>query len=375
MPPGYGYGNARLRAMRGRLLAEADYQILLNTANLDDLINALTETPYQADLETALVRLDGIQCVFEAVQANLTRTLRQIRHFFEGEPLALVDLLLRRWDRHNLLTILRGQNQEIPPEKVLASVVPVGQFDEVSLRELARQPGLRAAIDLMTTWRLPYAAVLRQALARTAPGSSLEHLELALNQAHYDSLGEALAAGNGNRALLRAYFQTEVDLINIATALRLAPIPGVAALVGQRYNAADARPLFIEAQRCLAPAQLANLISAGNGIEGVVLGLSHTRYGPALQTGRQRYQAGEGGLPALTRELERWQAGQIAAMFSRHPLSIAIPIGYIGCKELEVSNVRLIAQTVQQNLPRQQAQRDLIGVYRKEPQAGGLGPA
>ncbi|HXV99576.1 MAG TPA: V-type ATPase subunit, partial [Anaerolineae bacterium] len=78
MPSGYDYGNARLRAMRSRLLKEADYSNLLAKGNLEELINALAETPYKEDIEIALTRRAGVQCIFEAVRANLTRTLQQI---------------------------------------------------------------------------------------------------------------------------------------------------------------------------------------------------------------------------------------------------------------------------------------------------------
>lgn len=360
MPQGYGYGNARLRAMRSRLLTETDYNALLNKSNVDELISTLAETPYHEDIEAALVRVEGTRCVFEAVRANLIRTLSQVRHFFAGKPQTLVDLLLRHWDRHNLLTILRGQSQEISPELVLSTVVPVGQLDEVSLRELARQPGLRAVIDLMTTWRLPYAQVVRQAQSRADPGSGLDHFELAINHFHYASLWKALQPGKGDQALLLEYLRIEVDIANISTTLRLARIPGAAALAGQRYNSGDVRPLLIESKGHLAVEQLAGLATEGKGVEGVVVGLSHTRYGPALQAGWQRYQTGTVGLSVIERELERWQAGQMAAMFGRNPLSIAIPIGYIGCKELEAANLRLIAQAVELGMPREQVHRNLI---------------
>ena len=360
MPRGYGYGNARLRAMRSRLLTEAEYGALLAKANSEELVSALTETLYQADIEAALLRAEGAHCIFEAVRANLTRTLRQITSFFEGEPLALVSLLLRRWDRHNLLTVLRGQKQEVSPEAVLSTVVPVGQLDEVSLRELARQPGLRAAIDLMVAWRLPYARVLRQAQTHADELIGLDHLELALNRFHYASLAEALRSGQGDQAIMREHFQTEIDLLNLSTTLRLARIPGVTALVSQRYNAQDIRPLLIEPAGHLPIQRLAELVANDEGPEGVVRALSDTRYGPALAAGWQRYQAGEASLSVLERELERWRARQIAAMFTRQPLSIAIPIGYIGCKEIEVANLRLIAQAVTLGLPREQARRDLI---------------
>jgi vacuolar-type H+-ATPase subunit C/Vma6 len=159
---------------------------------------------------------------------------------------------------------------------------------------------------------------------------------------------------------MREHFQTEIDLINLSTILRLARIPGVATLAGQRYNAPDVRPLLIESHGHLPVPRLSDLVAADEGIEGVVRALSDTRYGQALAAGWQRYQAGEGDPTVLERELERWQAGQTVAMFTRNPLSIAIPIGYLGCKEIEVSNLRLISQAVFLGMPREQVRRDMI---------------
>ena len=362
MPRGYGYGNARLRAMHSRLLTEAGYDRLLGNANADELITALAETPYKEDIEIALVRVGGVACVYEAMRANLTRTLRKVRSFFEGEPRHLVDLLLRRWDRHNLLAILRGQSREVSVEMVLSSLVPVGQLDEVSLRELARQPGLRAAIDLMTTWHLSYAGALRQVWARTGGDPGLDRLELALNRFHYASMWEALSQGNGNRAIVREQVRTEVDLLNVSTALRLARNPDIIPTVRRRYQSADVRPLLIEPSGHLPVGHLAGLVSEAGELRDIVRGLGDTRYGRALEAGWSRYRAGEDGFAALERELERWAAERGARMFTRDPLSIAIPIGYLDCKQIEVANLRLVAQAVALGMKREQVRRDLIVV-------------
>lgn len=360
MPRGYGYGNARLRAMRGRLLTEADYERLLGNANVDELITALTETPYKEDIEAALVRVGGVACVYEAVRANLTRTLRKVRAFYEGEPGRLVDLLLRRWDRHNLLAILRGQSREVSAEMVLSTLVPVGQLDEVALRELARQPGLRAAIDLMTAWHLPYAGALRQVWDRSGTDAGLDRLELALNRFHYASMREALSQGNGDRAMVLEQLKTRVDLLNMATVLRLARTPDIIPMLQRRYQATDVRPLLIEPGGYLPVGRLAGLVSEAGELKEVVRGLSDTRYGQALEAGWRRYQADEGGFAAIERELEHWEAERVAGMFTCNPLSIAIPIGYLGCKEVEVANLRLIAQAITLGMKREHVRRDLI---------------
>lgn len=361
MPHGYGYGNARLRAMRSRLLTGADYRDLLARTNIEELITALTETPYKPDIELALLRADGLLCVYEAARTNLTRTLIKIRGFFEGKPLALFELLLRRWDRHNLLTILRGQSQEVTSDEVLAVVVPVGQIDMVALRELARQPSIQAVIDLMVAWRLPYAQTLRRARASAGTAHTLDQIELALNRFFYASIRDALQEQDGhNGRIALEYFRTEIDLVNLSTVLRLAYLPDIGPLVQQRYDADDIQPLLIDGGY-LAPTLLAQLITETGSLEGLVQHLDQTRYRPALEAGWRRYQA-EHNIAVFERELERWQAEQAQELFSRDALSIAIPIGYLISKHVEISNLRLIAQAVTFGVQRDRVRRDLIMV-------------
>ncbi len=166
--------------------------------------------------------------------------------------------------------------------------------------------------------------------------------------------------GNSNHALVLKQLQTEIDLINLRTALRLASLPGIIYLVHQRYHAADVRPLMIEAGGQRLTKRLIAMIAESVGIEEMVRRLGDTRYGPALEIGWRRYQAGEGGLTVLERALEHWQAEHIATMFTHNPLSIATAIGYFGCKEIEVANLRLIAQAVTLDMKRDQIRRELI---------------
>jgi vacuolar-type H+-ATPase subunit C/Vma6 len=79
-----------------------------------------------------------------------------------------------------------------------------------------------------------------------------------------------------------------------------------------------------------------------------------------LEVGWRRYQAGEGDLAVLERELERWQAKQFMALFTGDPLTIAISIAYLGCKEIEVANLRLIAQAIALGLKRDEVRQELI---------------
>jgi V/A-type H+/Na+-transporting ATPase subunit C len=346
--------------MRSRLLTADDFGQLLAEDDVEEIITRLADTPYREDVEAALVQFVGARCVFEAVRANLSRTLLQVRGFYEGRPAALVDILLRRWDRHNLLAILRAQKQGISSESALSITVPIGRIDAVALRELARQTDIRAVVDMMTVLQLPYASALSGVEVRSGGVADLDQLELALNRHHYASIYEALGGGDKNSRLVLGQMQAEVDIINITTTLRLARLPELVPLVRQRYHAPDVRPLLIEPGGQVPAQRLARVANEAAGVEGVVRGLRDTPYGGALEAGWRRYQAGEGGFAALERELERWQAGRSAAMFLQDPLGIAIPIGYLGIKDVEAANLRLIAQGAEWQMRRDLVRREMI---------------
>ena len=361
MSQGYDYGNARLRAMRSRLLTPADYSQLLEKANVDEVITYLSKTPYKNEIETSLLRFRGVSCVFEAAHLNLTRTLLKVRNFFLDEPRFLLEILLRRWDRHNLLTILRGQAQESAPERVLAALVPVGQLDKIALRELARQPNLRAVIDLMSTWQLPYASALRQVRVRTGGVSDLESLEVALSRSHFQSIKDELKDRNNNRTRVLIQIKTEIDSINLSTAFRLNRLCEIAGSQSP-LKTEDFRLHFIEPGGFLTPSWLAERAAGMAGPAALVEVLHDSRYGQALEIGLKRYQSGDGDIAVLERELERWKTEHDAAMFGKGGLSIGIAMGYFGCKETEIGNLRLIAQGVASGLDREQILSDLIVV-------------
>ncbi|GAB4457843.1 MAG: hypothetical protein Kow0031_38540 [Anaerolineae bacterium] len=360
MPKGYGYGNARLRARRSRLLTAADYERLLACPTPAALTTALHQTPYRAELETALMQIGPERAIFEALRQNFSRSLRQMRGFFAGRPQNRVDLLLRRWDRHNLLAILRGQSHKIPARQIQEALIPVGRLDAVSLRELARQPGLTAALDLMLAWRLPYARALHQARARVGLAPDLDELELALSQAYFQEQLAATAPHNGNGRLLRESVCTEIDLVNIRAALRLTRQPGLSAMAQQHYEPGGLNRLLVQPGGHLPAARLAQLVNQAGGMGDVIEGLRDTRYGPALQLGWERYRSASGSDTMIERELERWQTRAAAALFRHNPLGIGIPMAYLACKEAEVANLRLVAQAVALDLDREAIKQDLI---------------
>ena len=330
------YGNTRLRARRAALLSDADYEAMLGL-ELDGLLGALSATPYGPDVEAALQRFRGLRCVHEAVRANLGRTLRELRSFYLGTARELVDLLLSSWDVRNVVTLLRGQAASAAPEEVVPFVVGVGDIDDPTATEIARQPEFAAAVQLLTAWRLPTPEVA-DALAAAWPvyerSADLAVLEHAVVAADAKRVAASLARHGADAAALRDALRREADDLNVLIALRVRASGGDAKAI-----AAAALP----SEGAVNPGALAAAV-AGAAREDVVEAV-------LAMPGAERWReplitwAETGDIAALQGDLEtdRMHA-RFALLTTDDPLGIAVPIAFVTAKEAEARNVRLIAE-------------------------------
>ena len=162
----YEYGNARVRAMRARLLSRHTLEGFVARYDVEQMVSLLAQSDYGADIAVAMTRFAGAECVEEAARSNLGRTGSAIRSFYESTAGSLVRLLLSRYDRQNVIAALRGVATRSGPDETAKAWLPAGVIGEPLLRELASQPDLRHAVDLMATWRLPYSGAVSGALWR-----------------------------------------------------------------------------------------------------------------------------------------------------------------------------------------------------------------
>jgi vacuolar-type H+-ATPase subunit C/Vma6 len=345
----YAYGNTRLRARKAELLGAAEYQSLLGR-DLDGILEFLAQTTYRAEIEAALTITKGKHALHAALGRHLARALGELRAFYEDRSRELVDVLLSRFDLHNLLALLRGRARGEPPEQVLANVVPLGALGGAAAQEIARQQELARAVELLVSWRLPDPAGAR-ALADAWPEfertEDLAALEHALTARHARSLDEALRAAGTSADSLRELVAREHDAVNVLVVLRLRfalqldelpdlpPAPGRGRfLVGGRIAAEALEEALRQPTR---PEAVAKLVAAARRDD--------------WRVPLERIASG-GDLPSLQRELEvtrvRWAVG----LFLRgDPLGFDVPIAFTVAKENEVRNLRLIGEGAAGGVP------------------------
>jgi V/A-type H+-transporting ATPase subunit C len=349
----FAYGNARLRARRGELFHDADYERLL-AEDVDGLVRALEGTPYARDVEGARGE-DPLRRLHAAISSHLSRSLEEMRAFYAERARRLVDVLLSRFDLHNVLAVLRAKAAAgRPADDALRALVPVGWLVEPVAGVILRENELAGAVDALGH-RMPdreRGHVLQAAFSEYERTEDLAALERAVVTDHVERTTAALAAAGPEAETLLRFMRREIDERNLLIALRLKdalasgaetePPPSATRLPGgsvptTAFEAALTAPA--------PPAVVAELGRLGDGT-----------WRPALQR-----WAASADLVALERELERRRiADQCALFITGDPLAIDVPMAFTAAKRTEARNLRLLAEARARGLDAELVRRELL---------------
>jgi len=336
----FPYINARVKVMKSRLLPAGRVEELLHAPNLDAVIQALTDTPYNVELQEALSRFAGVRAVDEALAQNFYHTTQRILSFADGTARELIEVALLRYDLQNIRAIVRGKHTGRSQDEILGTLFPGGLLSEVKLKELLALPDLKAIADTLVTWMHPLARALREGVDALQRSGNLLDLEIVLDRA-YVRYGMRVADTEGESSL-RRYLQGEVTLTNIKTALKLRRIKELPREERERFFvpggtlSLERFLTFADAQSSLS--ELATLRPFGAEL------------------------AGTEDLSAIERAIDQAFLRMAARMYMGDPLALDVVIGYLARKGAEVSNLRVAAHALQLGIPEDVARRELVSV-------------
>ena len=329
----WGYINARMRGMKSRLLDHRTLDNLILQPDLDSLISELEKTAYREDFIEARGRYSDMPCIEYALRKNFVRTFRNVLGFSkEKEAERYISIFLHRWDIQNIKTVLRGKNIHVTSEEILDCLVPAGELDEVTLTELVRQPDPKAVIDLLATWRIPYATPLTTAFPEFVKTGDLGMLECALDRFYYEDALLAVKARTPNNAMIRDIISIEIDVVNIKTALRM---------IRDRVEPEEAKKFLLAGGQELDAKKLDRLLAL-HTIEDAIAILATTRY--RLLSGTPETSLKAQKISVIEKQLERYLVQQGVRSFLGDPMSVASLIGYFWAKYNEITNIRIISR-------------------------------
>jgi len=338
----FDYGNARIHAMKSRLMARRDLEVLADSGSLQGLITTLAKTAYRKSIEAALTRASGLESIAQAIRMDLINTIGKARDFYQEDAGAMVSIALRPYDLHNLKTILRGLARNVPSAEILSALLPVGELKYEILAELARAPGPRAAIDLLASMNEPIAQPLLKLRAQR-PGAEIPEMELALHQWHYQEALKFMENAPSGAEVLASAQRLDADVENLLTVLRFVHDPGERRHLHERGSWGDLSQLLVEP----GTLQHALLVRVGSqdSLDAAIELLAGTNYEAALRAGLEAFKQ-TGRLSEFEKHLRRFRLNWFSRLIFKDPLGIGVFLGYMALKINEIDNLRWITHGI-----------------------------
>lgn len=350
---GFDYGNARIRAMKSRLIPGQELIELAESESVQELISALSHTDYKKPIEAALAYSIGMECITLALLNAMVQTLNNIINFYHDEPHQMINIILQRYDIDNLKAILRGLSNNVPSPEIQRALLPVGETGREVLEYLTKAPGLREAIDTMASMNLTIAYPLIK-LRTQYPGASTFDMEIELEKWYFDESIKHLESLRTDSSNLETALKLDADFINLLTIMRsvheLDGYENLQSAVGN-ITRLFVGPGFIAFEWLKKTAQV-------DQMEAIQVGLSGSKYEQAFIEGLEVYK-NSGKLSDLEKRLKCYQVDWTRKLINKDPLGIGLVIGYLALKMQELRNLRWIAQGVNMNLKSESIQKQL----------------
>jgi len=349
----YNYLNARIKSLKRDLLSKGKLDELLRLTELEEIKRFFLETPYAAAVGETLAQHPDLHGLERGVSRHIQRTFQEILGWSGAcpggtspqareAPRRLIDILLRRYDLHNVKSLLRGKNGKLSSEAICDTLIPVGTFSFEELTELSKQPSLRETLFLLANWHHPLKPVLRRHVGSIKEEPvDLRGLETGLDHYYYKGILDSLSEEKGEDAsLVKRVIQMEIDAINTLVLLRLRDLP---------------------------KGELSKTILNGGMLgKGFLLSIANVRPAEWAQKFESTYLAkalrgwnGE-ALTQLERNFELLLFHEARRMEREDPLSIGVAISYFALLSNELKNIRTILQGKFFSLNKEKLKEELL---------------
>ena len=145
---GYDYGNARIAAMRGRLLDRAAISRLGESATASVMVTQLERSPDWAPIMTRVAPLgtDPTVALETAVEYHRSARLGALPPFYGGQDRRFVEALVMPLDAERVAALFRRRRAGETAEAIASTAVPGALLDASAISAIARAPGMGAAL-------------------------------------------------------------------------------------------------------------------------------------------------------------------------------------------------------------------------------------
>jgi V/A-type H+-transporting ATPase subunit C len=345
----YEFLNTRIRAISRALLPAEFFEEVLGASGDDPIIDVLLDSPYEQALREALTVSRGVRALESAIGRHLHEILSKVRNSAVGDPKRIVDAQLSRWDVGNIVAIVRGKLVGASEDEILQAVLPVAQYSEPQLRELAAERDVQGVADALTTWNYQFGFIARRVLRDFRSAEDMTAIEQQLYRVYFSWALASFAQDDENEDTLRSLLRMQVDLQNTLAALRVV-----------RYREVGRElPNYLPIPAGKLVPDLLERLVAARRLEDAFEILSSTYFAEGIDRGILAFGQAH-RLSVMERFLEMVIIGAGARLYRGDPLGAGVPLGFIWRVINEFLNLRILVRGKAYGIPANTIREELL---------------
>ena len=322
----YSFINAKIKAMKSYLLDSNTYRQLLETTQLDAVYKLLLETPYEKTLSELGTKEPHIFEVSRLLEKDLYKTYQMIFRYFQvGNETEFINLMLSKIDVENIKIILRGKAKRKSSIEIRDMLFEKHGASSIDFDALAESKDIEQCISLLS--ETLYGKRLNAVFYLFEREKRVVILERALEWVYYQSLWKGFEKLSGEDSrIMRFYLGIYFDITNIMTILRHR--------IFYEMAPDDVWSLIFPRVYRLTNRQLRELTQVtADDYRDVLL---TTSYGRSVGEFKD--------ITDFEMKLFNVMKRAVHKMLSGSPFHIGTVVGFLLLKEMEVNNLKCIAE-------------------------------
>lgn len=328
----YSYLNTRVRAMESKVFKKDTYMKLLNM-EVSQIARYIGEYEYKEEIDSLSREYRGIDLIERALNQNLANTYNKILEMGGKKAATFAFAVLKRWDIHNIISILRGKFAEVSPKEIEKTLIPIGELSFNYILSLGNLSTYEEVIQKLK--KLKEFSFLDES-------KEIVDIESELYINYYKNILEKFH--KNKKSVFVNFIKMEIDITNLRNVMRMRRYGFT--IEEEQKNVIDGG-LYFDLEK------LGKLLRHSN--TEFLNEIKKTPYGQIIEP-----YVSEITLFNVEEELEKFLMGCAKKQFKGGHLTIIPVLHYIISKKIEVENIRKISRGKASNLESKIIEQSLV---------------
>ncbi len=343
----YSAPYARMRALKGKFLGQAQIESLLQSPDVQSVMTLLSQTDYWEQIQNSSTSRE----IEHGLKQNLILNYIKILTFLKGRPARFITTLLEKFELINVKAIIRSLiNKSLPIEKSSPFIFSLGKYHKIPIAKALEARDVRNLLNVLEN--TPYFRPIEIGYQQFEEEKSSLPLEIALDLDYYSRLqSDFNSLSIIDRIIAGRLLGIDYDIINLTWMIRFK----------EYYQLSPERIYqYILPNGWRIQGQVFWKIIAGDNILNSIKDNRVRPYDRVLTTSEPINDNADLGAEIT---LLRFLYNQSVKALQGFPLHIASFLGFFVMKEMEIRDIITIFNGKNLELPQDQIRKYLITLH------------